>query len=95
MPYSSRTVFSSVDNILCGQPVSYVKIDVEGQESAALAGMQKTLRRCRPKLLVSAYHRAEDLFRLPLQVMALCPDYRGYLRHCPCLPAWDVNYYFV
>ena len=94
-PQGTLAEWDSVDNILCGQPVSYVKIDVEGQESAALAGMQKTLRRCRPKLLVSAYHRAEDLFRLPLQVMALCPDYRVYLRHYPCLPTWDVNYYFV
>ena len=37
-PQGTLAEWDSVDNILCGQPVSYVKIDVEGQESAALAG---------------------------------------------------------
>ena len=55
----------------------------------------KTITRHRPKMLLSAYHRTEDLFALPLQVLELQPDYRLYLRHYPYLPAWDVNYYFV
>jgi len=85
----------SVDNLLYGRPVSYIKMDVEGQEAAAIRGAAKTIARYRPKMLVSAYHRTEDLFALPLQVLALQPDYRLYLRHYPYLPAWDVNYYFV
>lgn len=85
----------SVDNLLYGRPVSYIKVDVEGQEAAFIRGAAKTITRHRPKMLLSAYHRTEDLFALPLQVLALQPDYRLYLRHHPYLPAWDVNYYFV
>ena len=89
------TELDSVDNILCGQSVSLINMDVEGMEAEAIAGMVKTLRRDRPKLLLAAYHRSEDLWRLPLEVLAIQPGYKVYLRHHPCLPAWDVNYYFV
>ena len=64
------TELDSVDNILCGQTVSLINMDVEGMEAEAIAGMAKTLRRHRPKLLIAGYHRSEDLWRLPLEVQA-------------------------
>jgi len=70
-------------------------MDVEGQEAATLRGAEQTIRRYRPKLLAAAYHRNEDLFAIPEQVLSYNPDYRLYMRHFPQLPAWDVNYYFV
>lgn len=89
------TEMDSVDHLLCGRPVTYIKMDVEGQERAAIAGVAETIRRHRPRMMISAYHRTEDLFALPLQVLAMQPDYKLYLRHYPCLPAWDTAYYFV
>ena len=74
------------DNILCGQTVSLINMDVEGMEAEAIAGMAKTLRRHRPKLLIAGYHRSEDLWRLPLEVLAIQPEYKVYVRHLP-LPA--------
>ena len=55
----------------------------------------ETIRRCRPKLLLAAYHRSEDLFALPQLVFSIRSDYQLYLRHHRQLPAWDVNFYFV
>ena len=78
-----------------GQSFSFIKMDLEGEESAALCGGAETIARCKPKLLISAYHRSEDLFALPLQLLAIRPDYSIYLRHSPCIPAWEVNYYCV
>lgn len=85
----------SVDHLMQGGRVSFLNIDVEGQERAALAGAAETIRKYKPKLLVAAYHRTEDLFAIPAQVLALRPDYRVYLRHFPQIPAWDTNFYFV
>lgn len=85
----------SVDHILAGREVTYIKMDVEGQEAAAIKGTRETLLHFKPKLLVSAYHRTEDLFDLPLRVLSIRPDYRVALRHFPYLPAWDTNYYFL
>lgn len=86
---------NSLDNLLAGERVTYIKYDVEGEEAAALKGTERIIREQKPKMLVSAYHRNEDLFRLPLLVTGMRPDYRVYLRHFPCIPAWDTNYYFV
>lgn len=82
---------NSLDNILCGERVDYIKYDVEGAEREAIIGSEKAILANRPKLLVSAYHRSEDIFALPLQIHALRPDYKLYLRRYPYIPAWDLN----
>lgn len=76
-------------------PLSYIKMDVEGVEREALEGCTGQIKAYKPKLAVSAYHRNEDLFAIPLQVKNLREDYKVYLRHHPYIPAWDTLYYFV
>lgn len=85
----------SVDNILKGTPATYIKMDVEGAEKLAIEGAVNTIKTYKPKLNVAAYHKAEDIFALPLQILNIRPDYKVYLRHFPYIPAWDTNYYFV
>ena len=85
----------SIDSLSAGRRVSFLKMDVEGAELFSIIGAEGTLRRWAPKLAVSAYHRNEDLFRLPLAVWRMRPDYRLYLRHHPYIPAWETNYYGV
>lgn len=75
--------------------IDYIKYDVEGAEAEALLGSQATIRRDAPALLVSAYHRSADLFRLPLLLKELNPAYRLYLRRMAGVPAWDINLYAV
>lgn len=79
------------DSVIEDRMIDYIKYDVEGAESEALLGSAKTIERCRPALLVSAYHKSEDIFALPLLVKSLCPDYRLYYRRYPYVPAWDLN----
>ncbi len=74
---------------------TYIKMDIEGQELAAIKGAVGTISRHKPKMLVSAYHRSEDLLTLPEAVLKINPDYKIYLRHFDCLPCWDMAYYFV
>ena len=85
----------SADQLLCGPSASFFNIDVEGAEREAILGAAETIRRCRPKLLLAAYHRSEDLFALSQLVFSIRSDYQLYLRHHRQLPAWDVNFYFV
>lgn len=85
----------SADALLAGHPASFFNIDVEGSEREAILGAAETIRRDKPKLLLAAYHRSEDLFALPQLVLSLRGDYRIYLRHHRQIPAWDINYYFV
>lgn len=85
----------AVDDLLQGAPVTYIKMDVEGAEAAALRGMAQTLRQYAPAMAVSAYHRTADFFQLPLLVHRLQPNYRLFLRHHPYIPAWETNLYAV
>lgn len=93
---SGRAVpVEALDNIVGDARVDYIKYDVEGAEYEALLGSADTIARCRPELLVSLYHRGEDLYRLPALLRELCADYRFYLRRMAGIPAWDINLYAI
>lgn len=85
----------SLDNILNGNPVDYIKYDVEGSEYQALMGSVETIKKYSPDLTVSLYHRSGDIFNLILYVHELNPDYKLYLRRFPYIPAWDLNLYAI
>ncbi len=76
---------------LTDECVDYIKYDVEGAEKEALLGSLKTIKAHKPALLVSAYHRSEDIFELPLLLNSLEPSYKLYLRRYAYIPAWDLN----
>ncbi len=82
---------TSLDGVLCGAGVDYIKYDVEGCEEQALDGSARTIKNFRPRLLVSAYHKSEDIFALPLKIKSMRADYKLYLRRYPYIPAWDLN----
>lgn len=85
----------SVDSILKGNRATLIKYDVEGSEEAALRGSAETIRKYKPRLIVSLYHRTEDYITLPLLIHELNPAYKLYLRHHPYIPAWDTNLYCI
>jgi FkbM family methyltransferase len=59
---------------------TYVKLDIEGAEAAALRGMAKTIRAARPALAVCVYHKPADLWEIPQLIADLLPDSDFYLR---------------
>ena len=91
----TETRVACVDSILCGMAASYVKADVEGADFETLLGMKNTLQNFKPKLNFAAYHRFEDIFRLPILINRINPEYKIFLRHHPYIPAWDTNLYCV
>lgn len=90
-----ETEFITVDRISNTEEISYIKMDIEGEEKRAIEGAQKTINLYKPKMLISCYHRNEDLIALPKAVFDIRNDYKLYMRHFSSLPAWDTNYYFV
>lgn len=87
--------FSTVDDLLGGENISFIKMDVEGEERNAILGAENTIRTQKPRMLISAYHRTEDLFSIPEAVLSIRNDYKIYMRHFISLPAWDTVYYFT
>jgi FkbM family methyltransferase len=69
-----------IDSLDFDVPPSLIKMDVEGAESEALAGAAETIRKHHPILAISIYHRAEDIYAIPMLVRELYPDYRLFVR---------------
>lgn len=63
------------------EPVSFIKMDLEGWEMKALAGCAQHIRFNKPKLAISVYHNANDFIDVPRYVLSLNPAYKIYLRH--------------
>ncbi|MBE6781882.1 MAG: FkbM family methyltransferase [Ruminococcaceae bacterium] len=85
----------NIDFLAKNTRFDYIKFDVEGNEYNAILGGENTIKRDKPKMLISAYHKSEDYFAIPLLVHKLNPDYKIYMRHYRYVPAWDTNFYFV
>jgi FkbM family methyltransferase len=63
------------------EPVSFIKMDLEGWETKALGGCARHIREDRPKLAIAVYHRAADFRDVWRYARSIHPDYRVYLRH--------------
>ncbi|MBQ6714806.1 MAG: FkbM family methyltransferase [Clostridia bacterium] len=84
----------SMDTLL-KDGVTFIKMDVEGNEGLAIDGGKNIILNYKPKMLISCYHRSEDVFDLPLRVADIRDDYKIYMRHFKSLPAWDTCFYFI
>ena len=62
------------------EPVTMIKLDVEGFETAALAGAARTIREHRPKLAVCAYHNPADPLEIVKLLQQMDVGYRYSLR---------------
>ena len=77
---------------LIDDEVSFIKMDIEGAEYKALKGAEHIIKRCRPKLAISIYHKPEDIWELPELILDILPEYRLYLRHYSIAQAETVLY---
>lgn len=63
------------------EPITFLKMDIEGAEWDALLGCEGHITRDRPKLAVCVYHGYDDLWRIPGLIECMNPEYHMYLRH--------------
>ena len=70
----------AVDDLLHGQPINLVKLDVEGAEIETLKGMTQLIHEQRPNLLVSAYHTPGHLHEIAELIDDWGLGYRFHLR---------------
>ena len=85
---------ATLDSMLDEVPVTFIKMDIEGSELAALAGAQQLIRKYSPILAICVYHRQDDLWNIPLLIHRLNPDYSFHLRP-HLLEGWDLVCYAI
>lgn len=71
----------SIDHVLQGEKATFIKMDVEGAELESLIGAQETIKKYKPKLAISLYHKPEDIINIPEYIMKCRDDYKFYVRH--------------
>jgi len=69
-----------IDSYLDGKRATFIKMDVEGAEYDSLIGAEKTIKKYRPKLAISVYHKRNDIWEIPMLLLGYHSDYRFYLR---------------
>lgn len=83
-----------LDDLLEGRHPTYIKMDIEGAEIAAIEGCRRTISNERPVLAVCVYHAQDHLWNIPLAINKLCASYRFFLR--PHMQeCWDTVCYAV
>jgi FkbM family methyltransferase len=71
---------NSIDNVLNGDVVTYIKMDVEGAELKSLMGARDSIVKYRPKLAVCIYHKTNDIFEIVKYIDSLQLNYRFFVR---------------
>lgn len=77
------------------EPVTYIKMDIEGFEIPAILGAKNHIRKEHPKLAVCTYHIISDLWEIPLLIHEIYPAYRFYLRHYMEDQNWETVLYAI
>lgn len=74
------------------EKVTFVKMDLEGSELKALLGAEDIIKKYKPKLAISIYHKPEDIWELPELVLQMNSQYTLYLGHYSTAAAETVLY---
>jgi FkbM family methyltransferase len=60
--------------------VDLIKMDIEGEETNAILGAENTIKKNKPILAISIYHRPEDFFKIKSELEKLVPEYKFIIK---------------
>jgi FkbM family methyltransferase len=71
----------NLDNFIGDKTVTFIKADIEGMEMAMLKGAENTIKKNKPKMALSVYHKPDDLLEISNFVLNIDSNYKIALRH--------------
>ena len=63
------------------EPVTFIKMDIEGGEQKAIHGCRNHMQKTHPKLAISIYHNNEDIWKCARMIDEIDPGYKFFLRY--------------
>lgn len=63
------------------QKMDLIRLDIEGSELEALYGAECTIKKDRPQIAVSIYHKKSHLYEIPLYLNSILDDYHFRIGH--------------
>ncbi len=86
-----RRLTDTLDELMKNERPTIIKFDCEGDEEKILEGARETIKRTRPRLILSVYHKIDDFWRLLRKVREINPQYSSFiLRASFSIPDWDI-----
>jgi len=79
VPGSVKVEGISIDEFIQENDINsldLIKFDIEGAEMEGLLGGAESIKRFRPNLVISLYHKLEHYFEIPIYLKSILPDYR-------------------
>jgi FkbM family methyltransferase len=61
--------------------ITIIKADIAGAELSLLQGAQNIIKRDKPTIALSVYHKPDDFIVLPQYIKSLVPEYRFFVRN--------------
>ncbi len=80
--FEDKTETLSIDDLVDIkklEKVDFIKMDIEGAEVPALKGARNTIKKYKPKLAISVYHKPDDMIVIPKLINDIRDDYKFYL----------------
>ena len=77
------------------EPVTWIKMDIEGFEIPALLGAKHHIQKESPKLTICLYHIVSDLWEIPRLIDAMNPNYEYKIRHYHKEQNWETVLYAI
>jgi FkbM family methyltransferase len=77
----TKTLDSLVASGEISEKITFIKMDIEGSELAALKGAEKIIRDNKPRLAICIYHKPDDVWEIPEIILGYNPDYKLFVRH--------------
>lgn len=84
-----------LDDALHGVSPTFIKMDIEGYELAALKGAREVILNNYPKLAISIYHSTRDFLEIPIYILNRFPGYKIYMRHHSSGTLWETVCYAI
>ncbi len=81
---NATTLTLTIDDLVEREPlprVDFIKMDIEGAETSALRGAERTLKTFAPKLAVTLYHSLDDFVEVPRYLHSLNLGYQFFIDH--------------
>ncbi|WP_085169326.1 FkbM family methyltransferase [Brachyspira hyodysenteriae] len=89
---NNKVELTTIDSFLKGSPITFLKADIEGEELNMLKGAVNTIKKYKPKMAISVYHKPNDLLTIPSFIKKLVPEYNLALRHHSTIYADTILY---
>lgn len=84
----------ALDTVLLGIAPTFIKMDIEGMEIAALTGAKNLIKKYHPQLAICVYHDMPHIWQIPQLIKSIDPSYRLYLRNYQIMGLETVVYAF-